>query len=209
MDKLFTIGHSNHEISRFLDLLEMNGITAVCDVRSSPYSQYNPQFNRELLQTALKRKGIAYVFLGNELGPRSDDPSCYVDGKVQYSRLGATRNFRSGIERLSAGMKTYRIAIMCAEKDPINCHRMILICRALRKEPIEIKHILETGSLEGLRQSEQRMLIELKLPQLRLFESPEDLIQRAYDTQSDRIAFVRDDGERKLEETEEGDSWIS
>ncbi len=209
MNKLFTIGHSNHEIGRFVDLLEMNGITAVSDVRSSPYSLYNPQFNRELLQTALRRRRIAYVFLGNELGPRSDDPACYVDGKVQYSSLAATGNFRSGIERLSAGMKTYRIAIMCAEKDPINCHRMILICRALRKEPIEIEHILGDGSLEGLRRSEQRMLLVLKLPQLRLFESPEDLIQRAYDTQSDRIAFVRDDGGGKLEEEEQGDSWIN
>jgi uncharacterized protein (DUF488 family) len=202
MDKLFTIGHSNHEIGEFLDLLQMNGITAVSDVRSSPYSRYNPQFNRELLQAALRAGGIAYVFLGNELGPRSDDPACYIDGKVQYSRLAATAIFRSGIERLSAGMKTHRVAIMCAEKDPIDCHRMILICRALRKEPVEIQHILGDGSLECLRRSEQRMLLELKLPQLRLFESPEDLIQRAYDTQGQRIAFVRDDEDPKPEKAE-------
>jgi uncharacterized protein (DUF488 family) len=195
MDKLFTIGHSNHEIGRFLDLLEMNSITAVCDVRSSPYSRYNPQFNRELLQTSLKQRRIAYVFLGNELGPRSEDPACYVDGKVQYSKLAATGNFRSGLERLSTGIKTYRVALMCAEKDPIYCHRMILICRALRKGPLEIENILDDGSLEGLSRTEQRMLLELKLPQLRLFENPEDLIQRAYDTQSDRIAFVRQDEE--------------
>jgi len=208
MDKLFTIGHSNHKIDRFLDLLEMNGITAVCDVRSSPYSQYNPQFNRELLKTSLKQRGMAYVFLGKELGPRSDDPACFVDGKARYARLAATANFRSGLERLSAGMRTYRVAIMCAEQDPIDCHRMVLICRALRDEPIEIVHILSDGSLEDLRQSERRMLLELKLPQLRLFENPEDLIQRVYDTQSDRIAFVRDDEARKLEEAEKGDSWI-
>jgi uncharacterized protein (DUF488 family) len=209
MDKLFTIGHSNHEIDRFLDLLEMHGITAVCDVRSSPYSRYNPQYNRELLQAALKQRRIAYVFLGNELGPRSDDPACYVDGKVQYSKLATTKIFRSGIERLNAGMKTYRIAMMCAEKDPIGCHRMILICRALRLEPVEIEHILADGNLESLHRSEQRMLLELKLPQLRLFESPKDLIQRAYDTQSERIAFVRDDEDRKPEETEKRDSWTS
>ncbi len=208
MNKLFTIGHSNHETGRFLDLLEMHRITAVCDVRSSPYSRYNPQFNRELLQSALKARGIAYVFLGNELGPRSNDPACYVDGKVQYPRLAATGNFRSGIERLCAGMKTYRVAIMCAEKDPIDCHRMILVCRALRKGPVEIEHILEDGSLEGLRRSEQRLLLELKLPQLRLFESPDDLIQRAYDTKGEKIAFVRDDDEeREPNEAEKEDSW--
>lgn len=206
MDKLFTIGHSNHQEARFIELLEMHDITALCDVRSSPYSRYNPQYNRELLQSALKRRGIAYVFLGSELGPRSDDPACYVDGKVQYSRLAATEIFRSGIERLWAGMKKYRVAIMCAEKDPITCHRMILICRALRKEPIEIEHILEDGSLEGLRHSEQRMLLELRLPQLRLFENPESLIQRAYDTQGERIAFVRTEGEQDREEESEGDA---
>jgi uncharacterized protein (DUF488 family) len=204
MDRLYTIGHSNHEIGRFLGLIEMNGITAICDVRSSPYSQHNPQFNRELLQIALRQRGIAYVFLGNELGPRSDDPACYFDGKVQYARLAATGNFRRGIEKLCAGIKTKRVAIMCAEKDPITCHRMILICRALRKEPIEIENILEDGSLEGLRRSEQRMLLELKVPQLRLFESPEDLIQRAYDIQSEKIAFVRQDEQRNLKETEKG-----
>jgi uncharacterized protein (DUF488 family) len=209
MDKLFTIGHSNHEIDRFIDLLEMNSITAVCDVRSSPYSSYNPQFNQGPLQTSLKRRNIAYVFLGNELGPRSEDPACYAFGKVQYSRLAATENFRGGIKRLMAGMKKYRIAMMCAEKDPIGCHRMILICRALRKEPIEIQHILEDGCLEELRRSEQRMLIELKLPQLRLFENPEDLIQRAYNTQSERIAYVREDEKQEFEAAEKREPWTS
>jgi uncharacterized protein (DUF488 family) len=208
MDKLFTIGHSNHETGRFIELLAMHRITVLCDVRSSPYSRYNPQFNRELLQGALKAGGIAYVFLGNELGPRSDDPACYVDGKVRYARLAATENFRRGLERLRAGMKTYRVAIMCAEKDPIGCHRMILVCRALRKEPVEIEHILEDGSLEPLRRSEQRMLLELKLPQLRLFEDPEGLIQRAYDTQGERIAYVRD-GEEEQESpgAQREDTW--
>jgi len=209
MDKLFTVGHSNHEIERFLDLLEMNSITAICDVRSSPYSRYNPHFNRELLRAALKKRNIAYVFLGNELGPRSDDPACYVDGKVQYSRLAATENFRGGIERLRAGVKKYRVAMMCAEKDPIGCHRMILVCRALRKEPFEIQHILEDGSLEDLHRSEQRLLLELKLPQLRLFENPEDLIQRAYDTQGERIAFVREDENQESEVAEKRDSWTN
>ncbi len=209
MDELFTVGHSNHDIERFLDLLEANGITAICDVRSSPYSRHNPQFNRELLQASLKKRNIAYVFLGKELGPRSDDPGCYVDGKVQYSRLAASENFRSGMERLKAGMKRYRIAMMCAEKDPIGCHRMILICRALRGEPVAIHHILESGSIEDLRSSEQRLLIELKLPQLRLFENPEDLIQRAYDTQSERIAFVREDEPQGSEITQKREPWTN
>ena len=202
MDKLYTVGHSNHDMDHFARLLKMHGITAVCDVRSSPYSNYTPQFNSELLQKALKGYGVAYVFLGAELGPRSEDPACYVDGKVRYSRLARSEAFHAGLKRLRAGMKSYRVALMCSEKDPITCHRMILICRALRSDPIEIAHILDDGEIEDLRDSEQRLVRELKIPQLRLFERPEDLIQRAYDTQSERIAYVRE-GQRLEEDYRE------
>jgi uncharacterized protein (DUF488 family) len=193
MNKLYTIGHSNHAIETFIELLKRHAITAVGDVRSSPYSAFNPQFNRENLQKSLKENGIAYVFLGQELGPRSEDPSCYVDGKVQYDRLAATEVFKRGTERLITGMKTYQIALMCAEKDPITCHRMILVCRALRSEPVEIHHILEDGTLERLGDAELRLLHALKMPQLRLFDKVEDLIQRAYDAQGRKIAYVRED----------------
>ena len=210
MNKLYTVGHSNHEIHRLIELLKMHGITAVADVRSSPYSKFNPQYNREPLQKMLKESGVAYVFLGVELGPRSEDPSCYVDGKVQYARLALTESFRHGLDRLRTGMKTHRIALLCAEKDPVTCHRMILVCRALRGEPIEINHILEDGRIESLAESERRLLRELKMPQLRLFEKPEDLIQRAYDTQGDRIAYVRSaDADAEEEKAEaEGEEEI-
>lgn len=194
MTELYTIGHSTHHSEHFLHLLNLYAITAVADVRSSPYSQFNPQFNREPLQLALNDNHIAYVFLGNELGPRSNDPACYRDNKVQYARLARTDLFLRGIERLLTGMKRYRIALMCAEKDPITCHRMILVCRALRSEPIRILHILDDGGIESLDASERRLMQELKMRQLRLFESPEDLIQRAYDTQGDRIAYTRNEG---------------
>jgi uncharacterized protein (DUF488 family) len=202
MNKLYTIGHSNHDLEHFVELLKMHAITAVGDVRSSPYSKFNPQYNREPLQKMLKENHIAYVFLGAELGPRSEDPACYVNGKVQYARLAKTEVFQHGLERLRIGMKTYHIALLCSEKDPISCHRTILVCRALRSDPIEICHILEDGKLETLLESERRLMLELKMRQLRMFESPEDLIQRAYDTQSERIAYVKDDETRKAVEAE-------
>ncbi len=189
---LYTIGHSNHPVERFIKLLKLHAVGAVCDVRSSPYSKFNPQFNRENLRKALKEQGIAYVHLGVELGPRSEDPSCYQDGKVLYERLACTELFLKGMERLRHGMESYRIALMCSEKDPITCHRMILICRELRSEPFPIHHILEDGSLESQKEAEQRLLLSLRMPQLRLFESPEGLIRRVYDTQSERIAHVRE-----------------
>ena len=132
MSELYTIGHSNHSTEKFIELLLKHEITAVCDVRSQPYSKFNPQFNRENIQKELKQSNIAYVFLGRELGPRSDDPACYIDGKVQYHLLAATDLFQQGLKRLLKGILSHRIAMMCAEKDPVMCHRMILVCRYLR-----------------------------------------------------------------------------
>src|SRR5215475_16107430 len=104
-----TVGHSNHPIQSFLDLLTRHTITAVADVRSTPYSRFNPQFRREKLQASLAEAGIQYVFLGAELGARSQDPSCYdADGRVSYAKLARTELFRSGIQRLITGSAQYR-----------------------------------------------------------------------------------------------------
>jgi uncharacterized protein (DUF488 family) len=189
MYHLYTIGHSTHPAEIFINMLNMHSITAVCDVRSSPYSRFNPQYNRETIQKELKKYNIAYVFLGKELGPRRDDETCYINGKVQYDRIAKTDLFLQGISRLKQGMKFYRIALMCAEKDPIACHRTILICRQFRAENISIHHIIEDGSLENNRDSEKRMMKLLKIHELQLFESPEDLVQRAYGIQGEKIAF--------------------
>jgi uncharacterized protein (DUF488 family) len=190
MHELFTIGHSNHSVEKLIELLHKYSITAVCDVRSHPFSKHNPQFNREPIQRELKNQNISYVFLGNQLGPRSDDSTCYKDGKVQYHLLAKTERFKQGLERIRKGMQSYRLALMCAEKDPIMCHRTILICRHLRSEEVEIKHILEDGSVESNNDSEKRLMRFLKIPQLQLFDSTEELIQRAYDIQSEKIAYV-------------------
>ena len=103
MNSLYTIGHSNHEIAVFLGLLWQHGITAVGDVRSQPYSRWVPQFSRDALEPALADAGIAYVFLGKELGARSDNPACYREGKVQYDRLAQEPIFAEGIGRVMQG----------------------------------------------------------------------------------------------------------
>jgi uncharacterized protein (DUF488 family) len=190
MNKLFTIGHSNHSTEKLIELLKRHAISALCDVRSSPYSKHNPQFNRENIQRDLKRHDILYVYLGRELGPRSDDPACYDDGKVQYHRLAKARIFQQGLERVRKGMQTYRLAMMCAEKDPIMCHRTILVCRHLRSKNMVIKHILEDGSIEDNSDSEKRLMRDLKIPQLQLFDSTEELIQSAYEIQGQKIAYI-------------------
>jgi uncharacterized protein (DUF488 family) len=190
MNEVLTIGHSIHTIEKFIELLTIHGISALCDVRSSPYSRFTPQFNRESLKTELAKHCIAYIYLGAELGPRSVDPTCYVNGKVRYDRLAGTDLFQQGLQRLQKGMASYRIALMCAEKDPIVCHRMILVCRHLSANGIRISHIREDGSLEDHRNAEARLLGLLKIPAEDLFSTPEEQITRAYDLQGEKIAYA-------------------
>ncbi len=188
---LFTVGHSNHECAQFLDLLARHQITAVADVRSQPYSQYTPQFNRETLEAALGHRHIKYVFMGKELGARREERECYVAGKARYDLIKKLPAFVQGLERLERGRITQRIAMMCSEKDPLTCHRTILICRQLRGAPgMVIQHILEEGTLESQAAAETRLLALLGLPEGDLFHDRAELIERAYDQQGEAIAFV-------------------
>lgn len=210
--ELFTIGHSNLTIDAFIALLQQHGITAVADVRSHPYSRFLPHFNQSALKAALLNAGIQYVFLGKELGARSADPSCYLDGKASYEKIAATELFSEGIQRILKGSNNYKISLMCAEKDPITCHRAILVCQHLRDFELEIKHILSNGYLESHEHLEDRLLVlhglnqseldETAPKQLSLFqelqlqESPreqlsrEDCLKHAYKQQGEQIAYV-------------------
>jgi len=190
MNDLYTIGHSNHTIERFIELLQSHSISAVGDVRSAPYSRFSPQFNKEALATSLRPTGIAYVFLGRHLGARPDDPACYRDNRVHFDLLSRTSLFQEGLERLRTGLRTLRIALMCAEKDPIDCHRFVLVCRHLRNEEFNIRHIREDGTAEMHHQAERRLMQEMGVPESDLFADEEELKQRAYDLQGQRIAFV-------------------
>jgi uncharacterized protein (DUF488 family) len=184
-----TIGHSIHSIDRFMALLKQHGITALGDIRSRPYSRMNPRFNRENLKQSLKENDIAYIFLGQELGAQSNDASCYRSGKLQYDRLAQTDLFRQGLERVRVGMRGYRLALMCAEKEPLECHRTILIARCLEGLQIKVEHILENGSLESQKDALRRLLALLRLPEHDLFRSRDDMIEEAYRIQGERIAY--------------------
>ena len=187
---IFTVGHSTHEFEDFVSLLKQHGVDAVADVRSVPYSRWQPQFNRENLAEALRFRGIAYVFLGKELGARSDDPHCYENGRVQYRALAETSLFQSGIKRVRDGSRHRRIALMCAEKDPLDCHRTILVARELVASGVEIAHILENGSLEPHHETLKRLSEQLRLPAQDLFLTADELEDRAYAAQEQRIAYV-------------------
>lgn len=196
---VYTIGHSTHSIDAFLGLLGLNGISAICDVRSSPYSRFNPQFNKDALSKSLRDHGIKYVFLGKELGARSNDPSCYCDGRVQYDALAKTELFRSGIERVRVGVERgYKMALMCAEKDPLDCHRTVLVSRNLEYEGFDVLHILSDGSLETQAEAAARLVKQFKLNQDDLFLSPQDVTDKAFHKQEEKIAYTEDDNNSQV-----------
>jgi len=190
LDPVFTIGHSTQPIEAFVDLLRKHSITAVADVRSAPYSRFNPQFNREALARVLAAHQIRYVFLGRELGARSDDPSCYIGGRVQYERLARTQEFHEGLERVVTGAKEHRIALMCAEKEPLDCHRTLLVARALTERGVAVHHILSDGRAEAHEDTMTRLLDLLGLPRQELFRGRDQLLEEALAMQEERIAFV-------------------
>ncbi len=168
----------------------MHDITALCDVRSTPYSRLNPQFNREILKAYLRPFGIAYVFLGAELGARSDDPCCYNKGKIQYEQLAKTSLFQKGLERVLKGTEKYRLALMCAEKDPLNCHRTILVARHLECAGMTIQHINSEGKLESHPTAMRRLTRQLNLSENDIFRSENEILADAYRIQGERIAYI-------------------
>ena len=192
-DALYTIGHSTHTAQKMTDLLRLHGITAIADVRSSPYSRRNPQFNRDPFSGLLRDSEIAYVFLGRELGARSKDPSCYSQGKVQYDLLARTDLFQAGLDRVTHGMKTHLVALMCAEKDPLTCHRTILVCRHLVTRGVVVRHILEDGGIETHDEALSRLLAEHGLPERDLFRDRSQIIEQAYSAREEKIAYTVQD----------------
>ena len=202
-ETIYTIGHSTHEIETFVSLLKQHRINAVADVRSVPYSRWQPQFNRMELAEVLNAHGIAYVFLGKELGARSDDSTCYEKGRVKYRLLAKTPLFRSGIERVRDGSFRRNIALMCAEKDPLDCHRTILVARDLVEAGADVAHILANGQVESHNSAMARLSEQLKLPEPDMVSTAQDLEEQAYAAQERRIAYVDQERTRDAKEVQQ------
>ena len=189
---VYTIGHSTQPVERFLELLEKHRVTAVADVRSSPYSRHAPQYCTDDLRASLKDSGVAYVFLGEELGARSNDDTCYVEDIVSYEKLANTSLFKGGIQRVEDGCKRYRIALMCSERDPTECHRTILVSKILSERGVEIKHILSTGEAETHVETMLRVLDVLGMPREDMLHSQDELVAQAYTGREKQIAYRRE-----------------
>ena len=188
----FTIGHSNHAVEKFLRLLLGHRIEEVLDVRSSPHSRFNPHFNRRALETTLDEAGLGYGFMGDALGGRPADPSCYDrEGRVQYDRLAETDAFKAGIRQVIRRAGERRTALMCSEKEPLHCHRTLLIAKVLTNGGIGVSHILADGGLEDHAAAMDRLLDRFHLPRDGdMFCSRERHIAIALGRQAQQVAYV-------------------
>jgi uncharacterized protein (DUF488 family) len=163
-DRIFSVGHSNHELDHFLALLKDADITAIADVRSSPFSKRHPHFNKGPLENALRTNRILYVYLGNLLGGRPASRDLYdAEGRADYEKIRATLAFHRGLERLLQGAERYRVAMLCGEDDPLDCHRGLMITPALVERRVSPCHLRKDGSLETTPAMELRLLKETKL----------------------------------------------
>jgi uncharacterized protein (DUF488 family) len=148
---LYTIGHGSRKSADFLALLKEYGIEYLVDVRSFPSSRFHPQFNRNALESFLAQHGIRYIFMGDELGGRPKDVSCYdQEGKIDYDILKTKEFFKNGIDRLKTAFnKNINVAIMCSERNPCECHRSKLIGEVLAADDITVDHIDEQGKIKS------------------------------------------------------------
>ena len=145
MTIVHSIGHSNHPIDRFVDLLRAAGIRRLADIRSVPASRFCPQFNGKALATSLAEAGIDYVWLGDRLGGKPRDPTLMRAGKPDYAKMAATPAFENGIADLIDLAARSPLAMMCAEKAPLDCHRTHLVAPALVERGVEVVHLLADG----------------------------------------------------------------
>ncbi len=188
--EVFTIGHSTHSWERFIALLRSASVTAVADVRTSPYSRLYPHFNRDDLRQALRSDGISYVFLGKELGGRPSERGFYCEGVADYEKMAETAEFGRGLHRIIEGAKKFRIALMCSERDPLDCHRCLLAARALLQRGMHVNHILDNGNTVSQAEIEERLL-ELSGRNSEDFFAPRaERLAAAYRERARKVAFV-------------------
>jgi uncharacterized protein (DUF488 family) len=188
---VLTIGHSTHSWKYFASLLHGSGVTAVADVRTSPYSRRYPHFNRDELRETLRRDGLLYVFLGYELGGRPKEPQLYSNGVADYEKMAKTKEFSNGLSRVVEGATSYRVALLCSEHDPLNCHRCLLVGRALAENGVRVNHILARGDVATQVEIEDRLLELYDRRAHDLFLPRADRLVEAYRTRARKVAFAQ------------------
>ncbi len=195
--KVFTIGHSNHTLDRFLQLIERHGIDELVDVRTSPYSRWAADFNREKLEMDLEDAGIGYSHMGGALGGRPTSHDLYdPEGIADYERMSATKDFEDDIEQVARIAEDRVVCLLCSERQPEDCHRTLLVAEALVSREISAHHILVTGDLIEHESLVARLMVDYqrksKSADLGMFLSEQDTRKAALRWQAKQVAFRLD-----------------
>jgi uncharacterized protein (DUF488 family) len=197
MSSIYTVGHSTHELTYFLKLLQLHQVNCLVDVRSVAASSYNPQYNKDTLSAFLKDNGITYLHFSKEFGARQTARELLDNtGQLDFEKVHHASHFRQGIERLKQGLiKGYTIALMCAESEPLDCHRFGMVSTALVRDGIDVVHIMKDGSVKTHQELEKELIkkYEKKLPQPDIFTTnitPEEQLKVAYKLQNKDIAYA-------------------
>ena len=194
--QLYTIGHSTYPIEHFLERIKKNNVQYVIDVRSIPYSKYASQYNSNVLKEALKRENIEYFHMGKAFGARQEDTNFYPNGYLDFELFRNSDIFIRGMKNIESGLEKYNIALMCTEKNPIDCHRAIMVGRGFELDGVDVKHILPDGSV--MTQDElNSKLLDMFFPgrsQLSLFDlgnekSEEEYLKEAYVLRNKDIGY--------------------
>lgn len=186
---VFTIGHSSHPWPEFISLLRASDVARLIDVRSMPVSRRYPQFNKPEMARGLKDVGIAYRFLGDRLGGRPKDTVCYAGGAVDYAKVAATKAFQEGLDEAADLARSTRCCLMCAERDPLDCHRAILVARHLAPKGFAIAHIHADGRIEAQGEFERRLIGADEAPLLAGVEDARALLPLAYNRRGRKMTF--------------------
>lgn len=191
MSNIYSIGYAGLSQEAFLSLLKLHNIQCIADVRSSPYSKAFPHYNRENVPAWLKQSNVRYVYLGEELGPRSKDSTHYNDsGQVQFDLLSKSTLFENGIKRLENGAKMMNVAIMCAEKDPMTCHRSLLVAEYSKSTSLKFSHIHQDGSIESHREMIARAMKAFQMAP-DMFTPLEEYERLAHEKLCKKFAFTK------------------
>lgn len=190
MTQVLSIGHSTLDYEQFVARLKTAGVTAIADVRTSPFSRNFAHFNRDILKDALASDGISYVFLGRELGGRPKGEEYYTDGIADYEKMAKSNLFQKGLERVEQGARKYRIAMMCSERSPLDCHRCLLVGRALEERGVSVGHLLPDGEVVAQSGIEEQLLAMAGKQEDDMFASPAERLNDAYWVRARKVAFT-------------------
>ena len=202
MGKLYTIGHSQHDIKYFVRMLKKHNINYILDVRSTPYSKYAEQYNKENIEKYVSQKGIKYSFMGKFFGARPSEKELYCDeGYLDFERVRKSERFIKGFDNVMLGLqRENNIAFMCTEKDPFDCHRAILVARAFDLAGVEVNHILADGTLQHQNILNERLLNKYfpERDQLNFFDilnktETTDYLRKAYQLRNREIGYRLED----------------